>query len=260
MLFTIDIGNSYISCGCFDGNSLVFVYDIVTDINKSCDQYAVEMININALYKVSGKDISGAVICSVVPELTETIKSAVYKISGTDAVIVGPGVKSGLKINIDNPAQLGADTVATSVAAIERYPAPIVICDFGTATIFDVIDENSAFAGMIIAAGVGTTLDVFTRRTALLPQVSITAPKKLVGTNSAASMQSGLINGTAAMVDGIIDRLKKEYGENITVAATGKYASKIMPMCTNKAEIAEHLVFYGLKSIYEKNMKLKEDK
>lgn len=253
MLLTVDIGNSYISFGCFDGDRLVFVSDIVTDINKSCDQYAVEMLQIIALYGVKPEGIEGAIMCSVVPELIETIKEAIGKMSHTDALVVGPGVKSGLKINIDNPAQLGADTVATSVAAVEVYHAPIVICDFGTATSFDVIDKNGAFAGMIIAAGVGTTLDAFTRRTALLPQVSITPPKKLVGTNSVASIQSGLINGTAAMVDGIIDRLMCEYGEDMTVIATGKYASKIIPMCTHSLTLSEHLVFHGLRSIYNKN-------
>ena len=253
MLLTVDIGNSYISFGCFDIDRLVFVSDIVTDINKSCDQYAVEMLQIIALYGVKPVGIDGAIICSVVPELVETIKEAICKISGIDALIVGPGVKSGLKINIDNPAQLGADTVATSVAAVEDYNAPIIICDFGTATTFGVIDENGAFVGMIISAGVGTTLDVFTKRTALLPQVSITPPKKLVGTNSVASIQSGLINGTAAMVDGIIERLMCEYGEDITVIATGKYASKIIPMCTHSLTLEEHLVFKGLKSIYNKN-------
>ena len=253
MLLTIDIGNSYISSGCFDGERLVFVSDIVTDIKKSSDQYAVEMLQINKLYNVLPKDITGAIICSVVPELTETIKNAVNKICGVDALIVGPGVKSGLKISIDNPAQLGADTVATAVGALERFRTPIVICDFGTATVFGVIDNSQSFAGMIISAGVGTTLDALTKRTALLPQVSITKPKKLVGTNTVESIQSGLINGTAAMVDGIVNRLKNEYGEELTVVATGKYAKKIIPMCTEKAQIFEHLVFYGLKSIYEKN-------
>lgn len=253
MLLTIDIGNSYISFGCFEGNRLVFVSDTVTDIKKSCDQYAVEMLQICSLYGVSSKNISGAVICSVVPELTESIRTAAVRISGSAPVVVGPGIKSGLKINIDNPAQLGADTVATSVAALEKYKPPIVICDFGTATVFDVIDKNASYAGMIICAGVGTTLDVLTKRTALLPQVSITPPKKLVGTNSAASVQSGLINGTAAMVDGIIDRLDDEYGEKLTVIATGNYASKIIPMCSHNLHLEENLVFYGLKSIYFRN-------
>ena len=211
------------------------------------------MLQICSLYGVSSKNISGAVICSVVPELTESIRTASVRISGSAPVVVGPGIKSGLKINIDNPAQLGADTVATSVAALEKYKPPIVICDFGTATVFDVIDKNASYAGMIICAGVGTTLDVLTKRTALLPQVSITPPKKLVGTNSASSVQSGLINGTAAMVDGIIDRLDDEYGEKLTVIATGNYASKIIPMCSHNLHLEENLVFYGLKSIYFRN-------
>ena len=231
MLLTIDIGNTYISIGGFDDDNLSFVSNIVTDINKSRDQYAVEIIQIVQLYEIDRKKVKGAIMCSVVPELSETIKEALMKVFNVETLIVGPGVKTGLKISIDNPAQLGGDIVADAVAALDKYLAPCVICDFGTATVFSVIDENKAYCGAIIAAGVGTTLDALTKKTALLPHVSIQKPESIVGTNTIASVQSGLINGTAAMVDGIINRLKKEYGEKITVIATGQYANKIIASC-----------------------------
>ncbi len=253
MLLTIDIGNSYVSIACFNEDELLFISEIVTDINKSCDQYAVEFLQIAGLYKIKFEDISGAILCSVVPELTDIIRQAVYKISSVKTMVVGPGIKSGLKINIENPAQLGADMVACAVAAVEKFPAPIVICDFATATVFEVIDRNSVFDGVIIAAGVGTTLDVFAKKTALLPHVSLNKPKMLVGKNTVTSMQSGIINGCAAMVDGMINRLKEELGDDVTVVATGKYASKIAPICKEKIELSEYLIFEGMKSIYKKN-------
>ena len=255
MLLTVDIGNSYISFAYFKDDKILFVSDIVTDLYKSCDQYAVEMIQIANLYNINVNEINGSIICSVVPDITQTIKSAILKICGVQAKVVGPGLKSGLKISIDNPAQLGADTVSSAVAAVEKFPTPCVICDFGTATVFGIIDKNKVFSGVIIAAGVGTTLDVFTKKTALLPHVCIEKPKHLVGTNTVSSIQSGLINGTAAMVDGIISRIKKEYGENLTVIATGKYANDIIPSCEEKIEISEYLIFEGLKIIYDKNKK-----
>ena len=256
MLLTIDISNTYISIGGFRGNELLFVLNIVTDINKSRDQYAIEMIQIAQLYGVDRERVEGAAMCSVVPELSETIKEALLKIFNVEALIVGPGVKTGLKISIDNPAQLGADIVADAVAVLEKYPTPCVICDFGTATVFSVIDENRSYCGAIISAGVGTTLDVLTKKTALLPHVSIQKPETTVGTNTITSVQSGLINGTAAMVDGIINRLKGEYGEKITVIATGQYAGKIIPSCTEgNIILSEHLIFEGLRSIYYKNQK-----
>ena len=140
MLLTIDIGNTYISIGGFDDDNLSFVSNIVTDINKSRDQYAVEIIQIVQLYEIDRKKVKGAIMCSVVPELSETIKEALMKVFNVETLIVGPGVKTGLKISIDNPAQLGGDIVADAVAALDKYPAPCVICDFGTATVFSVIE------------------------------------------------------------------------------------------------------------------------
>ena len=255
MLITIDIGNSYISFGGYEGERLEFVSDIVTDSRKATDQYAVEMGNIMRLYNIDFSKIDGGIISSVVPELTDVIKNAVKKLCKIECIIVGPGVKSGININIDNPAQLGADTVAEAVAAIAKFPCPCVICDLGTATVLGIIDKNKNFSGVIIAAGVGTTSAAFSKSTALLPHVSIDEPKRLIGKNTVNSVQSGLIYGTAAMIDGLISRIERELGEKPTVVATGKMTDKIIPHCDSKIIIADYLVFEGLRLIYEKNQK-----
>ncbi len=254
MLITIDIGNSYLSFGGYEDKELVFVSDIVTDAKKSVDQYAVEIGNIMSLNGVDKNTVTGGIISSVVPELTSVIKKAIQKLSGVECLVVGPGVKSGININIDNPAQLGADTVAEAVAIIAKYPCPAILCDLGTATVIGLIDKNKNFCGEIIAAGVGSTSDSFSKNTALLPQVNIDVPKRLVGKNTVNSVQSGLIYGTAAMIDGLVERIEKELGEKATVIATGKMTEKIIPHCEHEIEICDNLVFEGLREIYLKNI------
>lgn len=253
MLITIDIGNSYVSLGGFEGEELIFRSDIVTDSKKSCDQYAVEIKNIMSLYEIEIENITGGIISSVVPELTGVIKGAIKRLSGVDCLVVGPGVKSGININIDNPAQLGADTVAIAVGAISKFDSPLVVCDLGTATVLGVIDKNKNLCGAIIAAGVGTTSEGFSKNTALLPHVSIDTPKRVVGKNTVSSVQSGLIYGTAAMIDGLVERIESEMGFSATVVATGQMTGLIIPHCDRDIIISEHLVFEGLRIIYEKN-------
>lgn len=258
MLITIDVGNSYIGLGGYESETLVFVSDIVTDNKKSEDQYAVEIGNIMGLYNINPQNIDGGIISSVVPELTEVIKGAIKKLCGIVCFEVGPGGKSGININIDNPAQLGADTVAEAAAVINKYRCPAIICDLGTATVMAVIDKNKNFNGVIIAAGVGSTSETFSKNTALLPHVSIEQPKKLIGKNTVNSVQSGLIYGTAAMIDGLIERIEREIGEKTTVIATGKMTNKIIPHCDRDIIISDNLVFEGLRLIYLKNTENKQ--
>ena len=254
MLITTDIGNSYVSFGGYEGERLVFVSDIVTDSKKSQDQYAVEIGNIMRLYGIAPESVDGGIISSVVPELTNVIKGALKKLCNVECLVVGPGVKSGININIDNPAQLGADTVAEAVAAADKFPCPCIICDLGTATVLGVIDKNKSFGGVIIAAGVGTTSEAFSKNTALLPHVSIDIPKRIIGKNTVNSVQSGLIYGTAAMIDGLIARIERELGEKTTVVATGKMTDRIIPYCDRDIIVSEYLLFEGLRLIYMKHM------
>lgn len=253
MLLTVDVGNSYISIGGYEGERLSFVSDIVTDSKKSVDQYAVELKSIMSLHNVIPEGVDGGIISSVVPELTESIAAAIRKICDVECLVVGPGVKSGININIDNPAQLGADTVAEAVAAADKFPCPCIICDLGTATVLGVLDKNKSFSGVIIAAGVGTTAEAFSKNTALLPHVSIDIPKRLVGKNTVNSVQSGLIYGTAAMLDGLTERIERELGEKTCVVATGRMTERIIPYCNRDIIISDYLLFEGLRLIYLKN-------
>lgn len=255
MLLTIDIGNSYITMGGYEGDTLEFVSRVVTQSRRTADQYAVETADIMRLYKVDMSMVDGAIISSVVPELTGVMQKAIKMLTGVDALVVGPGVKSGIHILIDNPAQLGADIVACAVAASARGKLPCIIYDMGTATTVSVIDSSGRFVGVVICAGVGTTLDMFTSRTALLPHVSIEAPKNIIGKNTIHSMQSGLIYGTAAMLDGIAERIEEEIGEKAHIIATGGMAQDIVRYCKKQPELCDHLLLEGLKLIYDKNQK-----
>lgn len=265
MLLTVDISNSYITLGGFApekngfSSQLQFMAQMVTDRHRTEDQYACELLQILALHHVSAELIQDAIISSVVPELTEIFQNAVKKMSGVKPVVLGPGVKTGLNILIDNPAQLGADLVASAVAALHLYPTPCVIFDLGTATTVSVLDQQGKFRGGLICAGIGITLDSLASKTSLLPHVNIECPKTVIGTNTIHSMQSGAIYGTAAMIDGMIDRIEAELGQSVTAIATGLLCSVVVPACRKPVQICETLLLTGLRFIYEKNNRSAKD-
>ena len=255
MILAVNIGNSHITFGGYEGNERVFDAQIESDAKRTKYQYMADIKNIAQLFDIDLEKTQGAVIGSVVPELTEVLKESIRKMCNAEPIVVGPGVKSGLDIRIENPAQLGADIVAGAVAAAAKYKPPIIICNFATATVISVIDKAGIFRGAIIAAGVGTTLDGFTKRTALLPHVNMEAPKRVIGTNSIASMQSGLIFGTSAMIDGLVERIENEISDNASVVATGELSDVIIKCCKTHIEKEEHLIIDGLKIIYDRNLK-----
>ncbi len=255
MLLTIDIGNSHIVLGGFEGERLVFSARMVTQTYRTDDQYAVEINQLMELYHIDPACIDGCIISSVVPELSSPFQRALCKSINAKPLLLGPGVKTGLNILIDDPGQLGADLVAAAVAAIAHYPAPCLIYDLGTAITISVVDHRSNFAGCVICAGTRLMLDALTSRTALLPHVSIEEPSSVIGRNSIASMQSGLVYGTAAMLDGLADRIEKELGGPATLVATGGLAHSIVPHCRHEFIIHDSLLLEGLRLIYEKNKK-----
>lgn len=255
MLLAINIGNSFITFGGYTNGKLDFVSKMFTQVRRTQDQYAVELQSIMKLYTINPNGIDCAIISSVVPEITNVIKDAVKTLTGVNSLVVGPGVKSGLNILIDNPAQLGGDIVACAVAATSKKQLPCIIYDLGTATTVSVIDGEGRFVGVIISAGVGTTLEMFTSKTALLPNVSIEAPKTVIGKNTIHSMQSGLVYGTASMLDGLASRIERELGEKTHIIATGEMAKDIIMHCERKIELREHLLLDGLSIIYEKNVR-----
>ncbi len=253
MLLTVDIGNSNITLGAYQGDHLIFVSRMVTEKRFTDEQYAIQLKEIMALHDVTMKEFSGAIICCVVPELTLAFQRAIQMLTGIKPLVLGPGIKSGLNILIDNPAQLGADLVAGAIAAIALYPLPCIVFDLGTATTAGVIDKKGNFIGAIISAGVKITLEALTSRAAQLTHISIEAPQKVIGKNSISSMQSGIVFGTAAMLDGLVDRIEEEMGEKAFVVATGGLANEIVINCRREVAICDNLVLEGLRLIYEKN-------
>lgn len=256
MLLAIDIGNSNVVIGCLnERNETVKLVRMVTDLKKTDDEYAAGIQSILRFNGLDNISFEGAIICSVVPPLTEVFRSAVEKIIGLKALVVGTGVKTGLNILIENPASLGSDIVAASVAAMQEFPLPVIVFDMGTATTITVVDEGNRFAGGAIVPGVALSMNALSAGTSLLQKVPIEAPKKCINTTTTESMQSGAVFGTAAMLDGMIDRFEAELGKTASLVATGGIAAKIVPHCRHKIIYDENLLLRGLGLIYRKNQK-----
>ncbi|MBR4100045.1 MAG: type III pantothenate kinase [Clostridia bacterium] len=253
MLLTIDIGNTNITLGAYNSNYLAFTARLATDTRKTDDQYAIEIKHILSLYDINNDDIEDCIIASVVPSVGKNISQAVSKLCQIVPLMLGPGVKTGLNIKIDNPAQLGADLVAGAVGAIDAYTMPCVVIDMGTASTISVLDRNGSFLGGVISAGVRLTLRALTENTALLSSIPIEAPKSVIGANTTESMQSGLVYGTAAMLDGLLEKITDELGEKPTVVATGGLSKEVIAHCKNNIIYNENLLLDGLRVIYEKN-------
>lgn len=253
MLLTIDIGNTNITLGAYNSDVLQLTARIATDSRKTDDQYAIELKDILSLYGISCEEIEDCIISSVVPSVGSNISRAVSKLCQIVPLMLGPGIKTGLNIKIDNPAQLGADLVAGAVGAIDAYKMPCVVIDMGTASTISVLDKNGTFMGGVISAGVHLTLKALTENTALLSSIPIETPKSVIGTNTPECMQSGLVYGTAAMIDGILERITAELGESPTVVATGGLSKEIITHCKTNIIYNETLLLEGLRVIYEKN-------
>ena len=253
MLLAVDIGNTNITLGAYNSNILEFTARLATDTRKTDDQYAVEIKQLLSLYGIEPVDIEDCIISSVVPSVGKSISRAVSKLCQIIPLTLGPGVKTGLNIKIDNPAQLGADLVAGAVGAIDAYKMPCVIIDMGTASTVSVLDRNGAFLGGVIAAGVRLTLKALTENTAQLPAIPIEAPKSVIGTNTTESMQSGLVYGTASMIDGLLEKITAELGETPTVLATGGLSKEVISHNKTNIIYNDNLLLEGLRVIYEKN-------
>lgn len=252
MILTIDIGNTNINLGLFQEDTLCLSARMATERDKTEDQFAAEFYQFFQMHTLVPSEFSGSIISSVVPEITTSVKHAVERLTNQKVLVLSPGVKTGLNILIDNPAQLGADLAAGAVGASANYPLPAFVIDLGTATKIYAIDEKG-FRGCMIAPGVVISLKALTDTSSLLPTISLEPPKKACGTNSIESMQSGIILGTAAMVDGLLERFDEELGTPKVILATGGLSSYIMPVCKHEITYDSHLVLKGLKKIYDKN-------
>jgi type III pantothenate kinase len=254
MLLTIDVGNTNTVFTIFDGEGCVFESRIDTDSSRMADQYAVLFGNILQLYRFDISAITAAIISSVVPTVTLNVAMAVRNLSDKEPLIVGPGVKTGLNIKIDDPGSLGADLVCGAVAAKEMYPLPCIAVDLGTVSKVMAIDKTGALIGGVLAPGVGVGFEVMAKSTALLPLVGTAPPDKIIGTNTADCIRGGVLYGTACMLDGLIERFEAQIGQVCTVVATGGFSQIIAPYCKREMVINERLVSMGLKVIYYKNV------
>lgn len=253
MILAIDIGNTNIVVGCIDREKTCFIERLSTVRTKTELEYAVDLKTVLDIYRIKEADIEGCIISSVVPQITDAVKLAAEKILKKEVMVLGPGVKTGLNIMMDNPGQLGADLVANAVAGIAEYPVPLVVIDMGTASTVSVVDEKKHYIGGMIYPGIGISLNALTANASLLSGISLDAPKRIIGKNTIECMKSGIIYSNAAAIDGIIDRIEEEMGQKLTVIATGGLAKKIVPHCKRDIILDEVLLLKGLLVIYEKN-------
>lgn len=253
MLLAIDIGNTNLVLGCIQDDRILFKARIATDRTRTSDQYGVEIKNMIEAFGVKVADIADCIISSVVPPVFNSVRTGVMKVIGKQPMVVGPGLKTGLNIHMDVPSQVGSDRIVIAVAALAEYKAPLILMDMGTATTIEVVESENHYMGGIIFPGVKLSLDALTSRAAQLPGISLDKPKQVIGKNTVDCMRSGMLYGTAAMIDGLIDRMEEELGHSSTLIATGGMAQFITPLCKHSIILEKDLLLKGLNIIYKKN-------
>lgn len=253
MLLAIDIGNTNLVIGCFQGDELKFKARIATDSSRTSDQYGVEIKNMMEAYGVQVSEIDDCIISSVVPPVFNSVRTGVWKVIGKQPMVVGPGLKTGLNIHVDVPSQVGSDRIVIAVAALAEYKAPLILMDLGTATTIEVVEPENMYLGGVIFPGVRVSLDALTSRAAQLPGISLDNPKQVIGKNTVDCMRSGMMYGTAAMIDGLVERMEEELGHQCTLIATGGMAQFITPLCKRDIILDKNLLLKGLNVIYKKN-------
>lgn len=255
MILALSVENTHLVMGCFSEDNLLFTSRMATDRNKTGNEYAISFKSILELHKIDRAQIQGSIVSSVVPALINEIKAALRLILEKEPLVVGPGVKTGLNILMDNPATLGTDLVGNAVAAVAEYPVPLIVIDLNTATTLLAIDGQKRYVGSVIAPGVTLSVTALAAACDQLPRISIEAPKEVIEKNTVDCMKSGAVYGTAAMLDGMIARMERQMNGSCTVIATGPYARTIVPHCTREIAVDEQLLLKGLKRIYDRNQR-----
>ena len=253
MILTIDVGNSNIVIGGVIDDKIVFESRIRTDSTKTSDEYSMDLKLLLDVNAVNTDQIEGCIIASVVPQVLNSMQTAVKKLTGHTSLVVGPGLKTGLNIRLENPNQTGADLVVGCVAALREHKPPMIVIDMGTATTMVVLDESGALIGGCICPGVKISAETLTEKTALLPGLQLDQPKKAIGRNTIDCMRSGIMMGNAAMLDGMISRMEEELGQKTTVVATGGISRFILPMCNTPIIYDKDLIIKGLAALYRDN-------
>lgn len=255
MILALDVGNTNIVLGCIDNGNILTTVRMRTEENATGAEYAIKILDMLRYMDFSVRDVEGTIISSVVPPVTGALSEAVTNITHKKCLIVGPGLKTGLNLKIDDPGTLGADLAVGGVAAIECYSTPAIVIDLGTANTMTVIDGKNGFLGGAIMPGIKLSFSALAAGTSLLPDIYISETEKSIGTNTVDCMRSGAILGTASMLDGMIDRMEEELGEKCTLIATGGLASSVVPHCRHEIICDEELLLKGLWILYKKNTK-----
>lgn len=255
MILALSVENTNLVMGLFSGDELLFTSRMAADRSKTGDEYAIAFKSILDIHRVAPEQIQGSIVASVVPALINEIKAALRLMLGKEPLVVGPGVKTGLNILMDNPAALGSDLVASAVAAVAEYPAPLIVIDLDTATTLLAVDARKRFVGSVIAPGTALSVAALSEACDQLPRIAIEAPASVICKNTVDCMRSGAVYGTAAMLDGMVARMEQQLGLQCTVIATGSLAETIAPLCARDMIVDQRLLLKGLRRIYEKNLR-----
>ena len=255
MILAIDIGNPNIVLGGLEEEKILFEARMATDLIKTSDQYCAELKNMLALFEVTPEMIDGSIVSSVVPPVLNSVKTAIRKLTGKTCLVVGPGIRTGLNIRVENPAEVGSDLIVAAVAAIQEYGAPLLLVDMGTATTITAVDASGTFLGGCICPGVKISMEALTGRTAQLPGISLEEPQRAIGRNTRDCMRSGIMFGAAAMLDGLLDRMEAELGVPVKVIATGGIARFVIPLCRRKMIYDRSLMLKGLGLLWRRNLR-----
>ena len=253
MLLAFDVANTNIKIGMFQGDKLRATWRISTGIHRMPDEYAVMLLNLLHHQGLDTTDIKEGAISCVVPPLLTVFNELMERYFNIQPLVVGPGVKTGLRIRMDNPREVGSDLIADAAGALSLYKAPIIVVALGTASAFAIISKDGDYIGGVIAPGIGISAEALYTRTAALPRVELERPKKAIGTNTRAAMQSGLIFGYAGLIDGIVNRIHEELGEKATVVATGGFADIIAKESKTIDKVNPDLTLIGIKVIHDLN-------
>ncbi|MBQ8823908.1 MAG: type III pantothenate kinase [Ruminococcus sp.] len=255
MILAVNVGNTNIVIGCFQEEKIIFAERISTRQTSTALEYIVSFQSVLEIYGISLEQIEGSIISSVVPSIIPVIKQALKLITKKSVMIVEPGIKTGLKIHIDNPAQLGNNLVVAAVAALENYNPPIAIIDMGTATVISVIDSDKTYIGGMILPGVQTSLDALTEKTAQLPKVALEPPRDCIGKNTIDRMKSGAFYGAVHCIDNLLEKIEQDLNMPVTAVATGGLAKYIIPYCKRQIDVDDMLLLKGLRFLYLKNIR-----
>jgi len=253
MLLAVDIGNTNIALGVFEGEQLRATWRVATGVNQMADEYAVLLLNLLHYQGLDKSDIKEVALCCVVPPLLGTFEELFQRYFHISPLVAGPGLKTGVRIRVDNPREVGADRIVNAAAAHHLYHGPIIIVDLGTATTFDTASKEGDFLGTAIAPGIATAAEALFARASALPRVELVHPKQAIGTNTIAAMQSGIVFGYVGLVEGIVARIQQELGEKVKVVATGGYAGLIAKETAVIDEVNPDLTLVGLRLIYLMN-------